>query len=184
MANRNIVLSGVAYWARPHEGQEDEYEDKKFYKITLVPDDESWAKFARTGLKLKKKPVNKDDDAPEGLTFKRDLEGKEIEDKKTGKIKVLGGGPIPVVDSDGQTLTCEIGNGSLVDILVNVYDGEYKKRRYVGHRTEKIRVNKLVKYDPFAEDDLSDFGTGSKVEEEDEEEVPVKKTTKKSDLPF
>ena len=190
MASRNIVFSGKAYWARPHEGQEDEYEDKKFYKITLVPDDASWAKFARTGLKLKKKKVSGDKDdpdnkAPEGITFKRDLEGKEVTDKKTGKVKILGGGPIPCVDADGREITEAIGNESDVDILVNVYQGKYKTRSYVGHRVEKIRVNKLVKYDPFAEDDLDDFGSETSDDTDDEEPTKeVKKSTKKSDLPF
>ena len=193
MPSRNIVFSGISYWARPHEGQEDEYEDKKFFKITLVPDDASWAKFARSGLKLKKKSVDlKDPKAPEGITLKRDYDGKEIVDDKTGKTKVLGGGPIPVVDMDGNPITEEIGNGSEVDILVNVYQGKYKTKNYTGHRTEKIRVRKLVPYDRFTDDfdEFEDSGVGTKTDSNssfddlDEEPIKVEKKTKKSDLPF
>lgn len=190
MSSHNIVLSGTFYWSRPHEGQEDEYEDKKFYKVTLVPDDASWAKFARTGLKLKKKSVNgKDPDAPEGLTFKRDMLGKEIEDSKTHKMKVLGGGPIPVVDSDGNTIKDEIGNGSKGDLLIAVYTGKYKGRAYTGHRTEKMRVTKLVKYDPW-DDSESDFDHAESDDDQDDTTVSSSQEVKKTknrlddDLPF
>ena len=184
MASKNIVLSGTFYWARPHEGQEDEYEDKKFFKVTLVPDDASWAKYARTGLKLKKKPVNKDEGAPEGLTFKRDLVGKEVPDNRTGKTMILGGGPIPVVDLNGDQVTDEIGNGSKGDLLIAVYTGKWKNRSYIGHRVEKMRVTKLIKYDPWAESDFDEADIPS--DDEDIEDEAPKKTKNRldDDLPF
>jgi hypothetical protein len=181
MASKKVVLRGKLYWARVYEGNHDEYSGAEFYKITLIPDDESWVKFSKTGSNLQPKPVSSTDDR-KALTFRRDVNGKELIDKKTGKKVILGGGPPRVVLEDGTVLDSDtlIGNESDGEVLVEFYSS--KKTKRVGHRLEAVRVTNLVKYDPFSEDDdpSPDF---SETDDEQEEEKP-KATKKNKDLPF
>jgi len=186
MASKKVILKGELHWARVYEGNHDEYSGSEFYKITLVPDDESWVKFSKTGSSLKTRPVSSTDDR-KSITFRRDLEGKELTDHKTGKKKVLGGGPPRVVDSEGNEMTSDqlIGNGSEGEVLVEFYST--KKTNRVGHRLDAIRVTKLVKYDPFFEEDddpSPSESMGSEMEEDEEEVKPAPKKTSKKDLPF
>lgn len=178
MASKKVILKGELFWARVQEGNHDEYSGAEFYKVTLVPDDESWVKFSKTGSSLKTRPAASDDDR-DSLTFRRDLHGKEITDKKTGKKKILGGGPPRVVDADGQPLDPDIliGNGSVGEVLVEFYSSKATKR--VGHRLEAIKVLDLVKYaGSFEEDD------DPSPEEEDEKPVETKAKKSNKDLPF
>lgn len=166
MAQRIVRLRGISYWARLYEGQEDEYNDKVFTKITVELDNESWEKYNKSRMKLRPRPVTSDDDAPDGITFRREVEGKMVK-SRTGKDKELGGGYPKVVDKNGDEMTSDqlIGNGSLVEVKVSVYD--IPSRKLVGHRLEEVKVLELVPYEPYDEDD------------EEEEEEPVKEEPKK-----
>lgn len=181
MASKKVILRGKLYWARVYEGNHDEYSGSEFYKVTLVPDDESWVKFSKTGSSLQAKPVSSDDDA-KALTFRRDIHGKEVLDKKTGKKVILGGGPPLVKMADGEILDSDtlIGNGSEGEVLVEFYSS--KKTKRVGHRLEAIKIHDLVRYEPFSEDDdpSPDFDD----DEEEVKEEPKKSTKKNKDLPF
>lgn len=190
---RNIVFQGEAYWARVYEGNHDEFGGKEFYKITVALNDESWAKYNKSGLKLQPKPVSSDDDTP-GITFRRDLHA------KTGTYKdkeySIGGGAPRVVDKDKQEFSELIGNGSVVEVLVNVYDitkGPMKGKK--GHRLEAIKVLEHIPYESMDfvddpeedEDDEAPFDTDNDVEEDVKEEVEEKKEPKKKaakGLPF
>jgi len=198
MPAKKVRFSGVFYWAKVYEGNHDEYDDKQFYKITVDLDDESWAKFSKLGTKLKKRPVTSDEDAPDGITFRRDLEPKIVTDKKTGKKKGLGGGAPKVFDKDGDLMTPDqmIANGSEGEITVEFYKTAYKGRTIVGHRLEEVHVTKYIPYEPDSFDE--EFEEDEEVEEEkpvkkkkvieveDEEETPVVRKKRKldDDIPF
>lgn len=177
MASKNIILRGKSYWARVYEGNHDEYGGKEFYKITVALDDESWAKYNKSGMTLKAKPVSQsDEDAPLGVTFRRDKEPRVFKDKKTGEYVEFGGGAPDVLDANGKPIDDLIGNESDVEVLVSVYKTKTVPPK-TGHRLEKIKVLNLVPYDVFREDNFDDE------EETVVEEKPVKKAGKK-ELPF
>lgn len=191
--SRNIVLRGKAYWARVYEGNHDEFGGKEFYKITVALDSESWSKYNQSGLGLKPKAVSSDDSTP-GITFRRDLHAKTGKDKN-GKEWTLGGGAPRVVDADKQEFSELIGNGSVVEVLVNIYvvgAGPMKGKR--GHRLEAVKVLEHIPYesmdfedDPeFADDtpekDDKDEAPFDTDEPEKKEEKPTKKASK--GLPF
>lgn len=162
-----VKLSGKAFWARVYEGNHDEYGGKEFYKITVALDDESWARFNKSKMKLKPKEVSSDDDTL-GITFRRYVHAKTGVDKK-GKAWTLGGGPPIVIDADGDDFDELIGNGSTVEVLVETY----QSKMGTGHRLEAVKVLDHITYE--APDD------------DDEEEVVVeepKKQAKKKALPF
>ncbi len=170
-----LKLRGKAYYAQvgAKDTDPDEFGGREFYKLSLEMNDESWAKFSRSGLSLQSKHLKKDDeDSPLVVTFRRDAEAKTGKDKK-GRSWSLGGGKPVVVDSDGDELDEFIGNGSEVEIFVEVY--EAKKIKKKGHRLEKIIVHELVRYEPPEDED--DY--------EEEPVVETKKSSgKKKDLPF
>ena len=174
MANKLFKFKGEAYYAKVQEGNHDEYGGKEFYKISVALDDESWSKFSKSGLTLKAKELEAADDA-KVITFRRDVEAKTGVSKKTGKKFSLGGG-IPKVTLDGEIFDGFIGNGSVVEVVVERYPSKIAK---FGHRLESINILDLIPYEPFEED-------------EDEEDEPVvetkepekKSVTKKKDLPF
>lgn len=189
MATKKIVLKGNAYWARVYEGNHDEYGGKEFYKITVALDGDSWGKFSKSGMTLQSRPVEKDSEV-KGITFRRDIEGRDFVDKKTGKTKTLGGGPPRVVDKDGSVMTDLIGNGSEVEVLVEVYETKSKPAK-IGHRLEAVKVLKIVHYEPPEDDDDDSVSSVAGVSSNngsfaDLDEEPVKVETKKSkrDLPF
>ena len=146
-----MKLTGKAYWARVYEGNHDEYGGKEFYKITIVPDDESWVKFNKSGLSLKPKEVEEDGEL--GVTFRRDVHPKKGIDKK-GKAWTMGGGAPQVVDEDGDEFDKLIGNGSVVEVAVDVYSikaGPMKGKK--GHRLDGVRVLEHVAYEAPDEDE-------------------------------
>lgn len=164
-----LKLKGTAYWARVYEGNHDEYGGKEFYKITLVPDDESWVKFNKSGLSLKPKETGDDDEL--SVTFRRDVHAKSGIDKK-GKPWTMGGGAPQVVDADGDEFNKLIGNGSLVEIAVDVYTvkaGPMKGKK--GHRLDGVKVLEHVAYEAPDDDEV----------EEGVPEVPASKASSKEE---
>ena len=166
---KTFKFKGEAFWARVYEGNHDEYGGKEFYKITVALDDESWAKFSKSELKLKPKEVSQDDDT-KGITFRRDVHPKTGVDKK-GKAWTLGGGPPKVTDADGDEFDSLIGNGSVVEVTVERYPSKIGKW---GHRLEAVKVLEHVRYEAPDED-----------EEQEEQPEPKQESKKaKKDLPF
>lgn len=173
--SKNMVIRGRAYWARVYEGNADEFGGKEFYKITVIPDGESWAKFAQSGLTLKTKPMGDNDE--DSITFRRDVH------PKTGTGKdgpwSIGGGAPRVVNAQGETITDLIGNESQVEVLVEVYEipgGPLKGKK--GHRLEAVKVLELVKYESPVEFE------DSKEDEEPVVDTPVSKKNTPKGLPF
>lgn len=169
---KTFKFRGKAFWARVYEGNHDEFGGKEFYKITVELDDESWVTFNKSGFKLKPKAVSSDDDNL-GITFRRDVHPKTGKDKN-GKDWSLGGGTPRVVDVDGDEFDELIGNGSVVEVLVERYPSKIGKW---GHRLEAVKVIDHVQYEA-PDDDEED-----EIVEEPVKEEPKKKVGKK-DLPF
>lgn len=185
-----FVFSGKAYYSMVYEGNHDEYGGKEFYKITLALDGSSWSKFNRSGLSLKVKKLDTDSGEEDVVTFKRDVHPKTGVDKN-GRPWTLGGGAPRVVDEHGDEFDKLIGNGSEVEVLIDVYTvakGPMKGKR--GHRLDAIKILKHIPYDPDVfEDDFDDLEDEENLEGEVDtvvEETETKKSRSKNTkgLPF
>lgn len=182
MASKNIVIKGKLFWARVYEGNHDEFGGKEFYKITVIPDPKSWSVFNTSGIGVKPKEVN-EENGDLGITFRRDVHPKTGVDGQ-GKAWSIGGGAPRVVNEDNEDITDLIGNGSVGEVLVNVYDitkGAMKGKK--GHRLEAVKVLDLVRYEPLG-DAFAEADAEETQEEIVETTTPVVKKSVKKDLPF
>lgn len=120
-------FSGIAKWAKLHTP------DKKFqnYEIDLFVDDETLKAIKATGVQLK---VREDKDG-QFIKFRRPA-------SKKRKDKLVEMGPVKVI-KDGKRFTEEVGNGSEVTVLIQVYD----TMKGPGHTLEMVKIDKLVAYD-------------------------------------
>jgi hypothetical protein len=155
MGTRKVKLSGLGYWAKIFEGNRDLTGFEDALKdvggqctIDVDLDAESFAKLqkSKTMLRGKQSPDN------EGMTrvrFKRKW------------IENYGGGAPTVVKADGSVWDYDedgfIGNGSTVEVILNVYDTT--RKNIIGTRLEKVKVLEHLEY---VKDD----------EDEDEEPAP------------
>lgn len=141
MASERIYLSGIAMWAKLFERNRDRGE---FYESTdgmttidLLMEKEELDKLKASGSRLRPKVTD------EGLTvkFKRPW-------IHSGGISDFGGPP-QVVDSDGNDWddSVSVGNGSTVEIAVDVYDTQMGK----GTRLAGVKVLDLVEYESEGE---------------------------------
>lgn len=123
MSTEFVELTGVANWAHKLFETDTEYGT---YQLQLVMDDESAEKFATSGSMLKL--YNTD-----GAT--------SINPKRKENL-----GKPRVVDADGNAWPedAQIGNGSEVSVLVEMYPSKRGK----GTRLEAVKITKLVKFDP------------------------------------
>jgi hypothetical protein len=177
-----MKITGKAFWARVYEGNHDEYGGKEQYKITIAPNDEGWVKFNKSGLTLKPKPVGDDDEL--SVTFRRDVQPKKGVDKN-GKAWSMGGGVPQVVDGDGDEFTKLIGNGSVVEVAIDVYTikaGPMKGKK--GHRLDGVKVLEHIAYEAPDEDDESDSDVPFEQEEPAKEEPKAGTKPAKKKLPF
>ncbi len=87
--------------------------------------------FDETGCQLRAK----NEDGKYWYKFRRDYS------KLIGK-EAVEFGPPEVINKDGEPFTESIGNGSTVTIRVALFD----TAKGVGHRLEKVRVDKHVAY--------------------------------------
>lgn len=162
MATRKVKLTGIGYWAKVFE----DYRDLTGYENALKDaggqctidvdlDAESMAKLVKSKTMLKGKP-SPDNDGLTRVRFKRKWE------------EAYAGGAPKVVKADGTVWDYDedgsIGNGSTVDVILNVYDT--KRKGIIGTRLEKVKVTKHVEYNPDED------------EEEGEAPPPAKSTTK------
>ena len=137
MATTTHYLSGPCKWAKVHKPDE---KYKKF-SIDIGFTKDGLANYTKLGLKNKPKEA----DGLYWVTFRRDPESKVwINGEQTAA------GKPGVFNSDGSPCTDMIGNGSEVTIVVSVYgyDNEFGKGK--GSRLEKVRVDKMVKYEKEA----------------------------------
>jgi hypothetical protein len=162
MATRKVKLTGLAYWGKVFEDNRDLTGFENALKdaggqctIDVDLDEESMAKLAKSKSMLK----GKDSPDNEGLTrvrFKRKWE------------EAYAGGAPKVVKADGTVWDYDedgsIGNGSTVEVILNVYDTS--RKNIIGTRLEKVKVTNHVEYNPDED------------EEEDEAPTPPKTAAK------
>jgi len=148
MGTRKVKLTGRGYWAKVFEdnrdltGYEDALKDSGGQcTIDVDLDSTQLEKLQRSKSMLKGKPTEE-----VGITrvrFKRKW------------TDFIGGGAPVVVKADGTTWDYDedgaIGNGSLVEVTLAVYDTS--RKAIVGTRLEKVKVLEHKPYNPDADDD-------------------------------
>lgn len=168
MATRKIKLTGLGYWAKVFEDNRDltGFEDalKEVGGQTTIDvdlDAEAMAKL-KASKSMKKGSPSPDNPGLTRVKFTR----KWQENYGGGAPKVTkADSTIWDYDEDGT-----IGNGSVIEITLAVYDTSRKS--IVGTRLDKVKVLEHVKYEP---------------EEDDEDEPEVKKSVKEDlddEIPF
>jgi hypothetical protein len=151
MATRKIKLTGKAEWAKVFpenrdmigfEGQNAECDGKYCIDVYLDPAEAQTLKAAGS---IKKGKVDEDG-------FKVKFDRKHIDRFE------WAGGP-PVVTMNGEPRTYDdgpIGNGSLVEVTVSVYDTSRPSIK--GTRLEAVNVLELVEYVRQYDDEAADGG--------------------------
>lgn len=136
MASTTVYLKGKAQWAKvlPHnkDKNEDFHGPGGGYTIDLYVEKEELEKYTATGGRVNPRTTE------DGILLK-------LRRKHTHNIADFGGAP-QVVDADGNdwdgTL---IGNDSVVECAVTVYDTKMGK----GTRLEGVKVLELVELPPL-----------------------------------
>lgn len=149
MGTRKVKLKGLGYWAKVFEDNRDE----TGYENALADIG------GQTTI-----DVDLDDDMMEKLKESKSMKkGKESEDnpgltrvKFTRKwTEKYGGGEPKVVHADGTPWDYDedgpIGNGSVVEVVLSVYDTS--RKAIVGTRLEKVKVVEHIPYVPDDDDD-------------------------------
>lgn len=173
---------GRASYAKVYEP--DEYKGQEFWKINLHPDKEVVKEIKDSGTQVRPKLDNEESSGVSGpyFTFRRPLSAKI-------KDQVVQFNPPEIFDKDGKAIMVYvddkavgekvyIGNGSEVEVTVEIYDTQMGK----GTRLRSVKIIDLIKYDPNSKEEV----------QKDEPEVREQKgsTTEKSrktlddDIPF
>ena len=146
MTTKVVFLSGVTKWAKLAKP------DEKFltYQLDLFMDEPSLAEFKASGLQLTLKNKGEGD----FVTLRRPAT-KVFMNKTTKENELVTFGPPDVLSPDGNIYADVplIGNGSHITCKVTVYDTMKGK----GHRLEKVRIDKLVEYNPQVSGDNGPF---------------------------
>ena len=129
MAKENFkreVISGKAMWAKLNEKNRDFYDENDIhgsYRLSLVIRPDEVEKFEGMGVKVKT-----DKEGQYFIDLKRPHAG-DYDDKETGEKKTWELGPPDVVDENLEVFTDLIGNGSPVNVEVEVrkYGPKLKK---------------------------------------------------------
>lgn len=149
MGTRRVKLTGLGYWAKVFEdlrdltGYEGALTDIGGQTTIDIDLDDDMVQKVKDSKSMKKGRPSQEN---EGLTrFKFTRKWQEN----------YGGGAPTVLKADGTAWDYDedgpIGNGSVVEIIVSVYDTSRKS--IVGTRLDKVKVLEHVRYDPDAEDE-------------------------------
>lgn len=190
--SKNYWFAGKCAWAMLYSP--DEYLDRQFYKISLYPTDEVFEEMEEVGIFDGRKKIKTDDGGQSGVSgrfvqFQGDVE-KELSDGKVWYFhppKVLDKDDNIVVDytwddkektewtRDGDPVL--IGNGSDVEVLVEVYDaGRFGK----GTRLKAVKIIDLIEYNPDKEDEEKPEAKKEEKKVEPEKKGSTKKSAKVS----
>lgn len=185
MASKFYKFRGYSGYAMMYKP--DEYMDKEYWKISFYPETEAVLdKMKAKGVRLKVYEDNGEKSGVEGkyVVIKRPTE-KQFKD---GLVEFT---PPAIYDKDNKPLvtydketgekkgeTVLIGNGSLVEVTVCIYDAKpYGK----GTRLESVRLIDLIEYNPEKEEDDNEDDEKSE-EKPVEQEIPApKEESKKAD---
>ena len=149
MGTRKVKLTGKGYWAKVFEdlrdltGYEGALTDIGGQTTIDMDLTEDQMDKLRTSKSMKKGTPSPDEEGLTRVKFTRKW------------TENYGGGCPKVVKADGTPWDYDedgpIGNGSVVEVLLKVYDTSRKS--IVGTRLEKVKVLEHVKYDPDEDDD-------------------------------
>lgn len=163
--SKSFWFRGKTAWAMLYSP--DEYLGREFYKINLYPTPEVFEEMEEVGIFDGRKKKKDDDGGNSGVAgqyiqFQCDTE-KELSSGKMWYFhppKILDKDENIIVDykwtdknktdweRDGEPVL--IGNGSEVEVLVEVYDaGRFGK----GTRLKAVKIIDLIEYNPEEEDD-------------------------------
>lgn len=181
MASKNYKFRGYSGYAMMY--RPDEFMDKHFWKISFYPENEAVLdKMKAKGIRLK---VYEDDGGKSGVegkyvVLKRHTEKqfkKELVEFNPPAIYDANGKPLVTYDVDHDRIgePVLIGNGSLVEVTVCIFDAPpYGK----GHRLESVKIIDLIEYNPpnKDEDDAEEDAPEEKpAEQEDPKPAPEEK---------
>ena len=149
MATRKVKLTGLGYWAKVFEdnrdltGFEDALKDVGGQTCIDMDLDVDMMQKLSDSKSMKKGSDSADNEGMTRVRFTRRWQEK------------YGGGAPKVTKADGTAWDFDedgaIGNGSVVEVLLNVYDTSRKS--IVGTRLEKVKVLEHVKYEPDEDED-------------------------------
>ena len=149
MATRKVKLTGLGYWAKVFEdnrdltGFEDALKDVGGQTCIDMDLDVDMMQKLRDSKSMKKGSASADNEGLTRVRFTRRWQ------------ENYGGGAPKVTKADGIAWDFDedgaIGNGSVVEVLLNVYDTSRKS--IVGTRLEKVKVLEHVKYEPDEDED-------------------------------
>lgn len=127
MATKYFKFTGPCKWAKVTK-PDDKY---NVYSINVYLNDEMLAKYAKSGMQMQ---IKEDEDGSY-VAFRRPVQ-------KIIKGELVELGP-PRVSYKGGDLENLIGNGSIVEVDVAVYDSLKGK----GHTLQEVKVKELVIYE-------------------------------------
>ena len=149
MATRKVKLTGLGYWAKVFEdnrdltGFEDALKDVGGQTCIDMDLDVDMMQKLSDSKSMKKGSASADNEGLTRVRFTRKWQ------------ENYGGGAPKVTKADGTAWDFDedgaIGNGSVVEVLLNVYDTSRKS--IVGTRLEKVKVLEHVKYEPDEDED-------------------------------
>ena len=133
MATEHYIFRGKAVF--PMVVKPDNFRGKEFWKIGLKMDEPSLALYKRSGLGLKMRKLDSDKELSPYVVFRRNkimtIKGKDVE---LDPPHIEGWNPSEV----------QLGNGSQVEITVEVYDTSYGNK---GHRLMSVKALEVVPYE-------------------------------------
>lgn len=138
MATTTVTFTGTSEWAKVYAGQIDrEFVDDTNprdkggnWSIGVILDEDEMKTFRAIGTK-----AGPDKKNPNKVTFRR------YEKSFLGPLS-----PPEVVLPDGYEDGTSIGNGSAVEVEVDIYDYTFKNKPGKAMRLKKVTVTKLVEY--------------------------------------
>ena len=135
MATKYKKFTGKANWAKLFDFNMDDYQGSKRYAVDLYLDADEQKLYEESGIQLQ--PIKNNTDYPDrtGYRFKC-LQKQLIKDEV-----VIFGAPT-VTDVNGDPFEELIGNGSMMEINVSVFDTKNGK----GHRLLSAKVLEHVEY--------------------------------------
>lgn len=134
MSDNELIFTGTVNWAKVYPGMENKYGK---LSVDFFPTDAD----RKTIQALKSRNTLKEaDDASKGSTgfFYTFVRSKDK-------------GPIVVVDEGGNPFDQKIGNGSTVELTLEVYSWDNEHGKGTATRVVRVRVLKLVKYEKPAD---------------------------------
>ena len=180
MATRKVKLQGIAYWAKCFEdnrdltGFEDALKDIGGQTCIDVDLDATNMALLQKSRSMKKGSPSSENDGMTRVRFTRKW------------TENYGGGAPIVQKADGTTWDYDedgpIGNGSLVHVVLSVYDTSRKS--IVGTRLDKVKVLEHLEYTPDEDEEDEPAPPPKKAATPPAKKAPPKHDIDDDEIPF